>query len=194
LEQFGIDPELDDPPTVVDVETVQEDLEEQQSGRESFSDASAETVEESLDDESLSLDPIPNADEIQSVDLDDVELIDHTAAAADAEEIDADAEPLDVGDLLGEDEPSSRPDVRMLRGESSFIPDEDSLQLRPDPLTGELTFQVPTDDGPTPSPSSDADTLISDLSPPADEVEDVEDAVGDDSEESTTDDAPRRNS
>ena len=43
--------------------------------------------------------------------------------------------------------------IRMLRGEESFTPDEDSLQLNKNPLTGELTF------GGAPSLSDVADKL-----------------------------------
>jgi len=52
---------------------------------------------------------------------------------------------LDVGNVLGTDsEPSTSPEIRMLRGEDSFEVDEESLLLRPDPNTGELKFP-PTD-------------------------------------------------
>jgi glucuronate isomerase len=195
LDQFGIDSELIDRPTVVDNETVREDLEEQESAPKSFSAASADTVEESLGDDPLPLDPIPNADEIQSLELDDVELIDGGAAtAADSAviEADADSEPLDVGDLLGDDDPSSTSEVRMLRGESSFMPDEDSLQLRSNPLTGELMFQVPTDDGLPPDSPTDDDMLVVESPELADDVEDVDESSRDDTGETSSDDEARR--
>ncbi len=104
-----------------------------------------------------SLDPIPNADEIQAMEIDDVELVDLDAAdvVLDAEAIDEKSEPasLDVGNLLS-DESEPAPEVRMLRGSTSFSPDEDSLQLHADPLTGELRFPVPDHND---SPSEDSD-------------------------------------
>jgi glucuronate isomerase len=95
------------------------------------------------------LDPLPSHDEIQSANADDVQLFDdsveqrHPTTDALASEIDP--EPLDVGNVLGTDsEPSTSPEIRMLRGEDSFEVDEESLLLRPDPNTGELKFP-PTD-------------------------------------------------
>lgn len=102
-----------------------------------------------------SIDLLPMDDEIGELGLDDVELLD----ASDEEIHDAasiasvlEDEPLDVGDLMMEDddeldnsggaEQSHRyvPHIEQLRGETSFSPDEESLQLHPDPLTGELRF------------------------------------------------------
>ncbi len=192
LEQFRAESEWVDRPTVVDAETVQEDLSEGESVAESVSPTSAETVEESLDDDPLLLDPIPNDDEIQSVDIDDVELIDldvSPAPDAAAIEVDADLEPLDVGDLSGDDDTDAASEVRMLRGETSFVPDEDSLQLRSDPLTGELVLPAPTeDDSPT-----DAENLIfdsPDSAPDGTEGADVLDS--DDAADSGADDDTRR--
>ncbi len=95
------------------------------------------------------LDPLPSHDEIQSANADDVQLFDdsveqrHPTTDALASEIDP--EPLDVGDVLETgSEPSTNPEIRMLRGEDSFEVDEESLLLRPDPNTGELKFP-PTD-------------------------------------------------
>ena len=80
---------------------------------------------------------------------------------ADSLETLLDDEPLDVGDLYNDAEPlsattpdnfatieiskyddddSKSPTIEPLRNEDSFAPDEDSLLLKPDPLTGELTF------------------------------------------------------
>jgi hypothetical protein len=51
----------------------------------------------------------------------------------------------------------------MFRGEESFQPDEDSLRLKPDPLTGELKFPISTSDeeeaDASYQPSDDADVL-----------------------------------
>jgi glucuronate isomerase len=107
-------------------------------------------------------------------------------------EADADSEPLDVGDLLGDDDPSSTSEVRMLRGESSFMPDEDSLQLRSNPLTGELMFQVPTDDGLPPDSPTDDDMLVVESPELADDVEDVDESSRDDTGETSSDDEARR--
>ena len=93
-------------------------------------------------------DPLPTEDEIAQVDVADVELREPVGepVAMDAESIEslADDEPLDVGDLLSDDEDEvaeSVAQITPLRGDSSFAPDDDSLQLEPDPTTGELTMQ-----------------------------------------------------
>ena len=39
----------------------------------------------------------------------------------------------------------STPEIRILGDEGEFSPDEDSLQLAKDPLTGELRFPSPND-------------------------------------------------
>lgn len=97
------------------------------------------------------LDPLPSHEEIQSANADDVQLFDdsieqsHPTTDELASEIDP--EPLDVGDVLGTDsEPTTNPDIQMLRGEDSFEVDEESLLLRPDPTTGELKFPPSNDD------------------------------------------------
>ena len=118
---------------------------------------SLETVE--IDEElEAQLDPLPSEDEVQGVDLEDVELRDDgVELRPEPEDIAAvlDDEPLDVGDLtdggIAETideveeivETQSETPIEYLRGEGSFTPDEDSLQLSPDPMTGELTFQPP---------------------------------------------------
>ena len=107
----------------------------------------------SLEGQLDSLDPIPDDDEIGELNLDDVELLDSASPAShDSASIAAelDDEPLDVGDLLADDDVdgediASSPAIEQLRGESSFIPDGDSLQLKADPLTGEFTFDVDAD-------------------------------------------------
>tara|TARA_R110002049_G_scaffold2750_8_gene22309 strand:- start:267232 stop:269232 length:2001 start_codon:yes stop_codon:yes gene_type:complete len=93
-------------------------------------------------------DPLPTDDEIAEVDAADVELrevaenLGGTPAVLDAEAIEvlADDEALDVGDLMGEQD-DDEPQIQMLEGDSSFSPDEDSLQLKPDPTTGEWTMR-----------------------------------------------------
>lgn len=98
------------------------------------------------------LDPLPTAEELQEVEIDDVQLAPEPAYP-DAERIESEVEhePLDVGELLAEEgteaaESTEHPDIRMLRDETSFTPDEDSLQLKPDPMTGEPTFSVTPSD------------------------------------------------
>ncbi len=105
------------------------------------------------------LDPIPSDDEIQAVDLDDVVLTDPIAAraGADQDQIEqaADSESLDVGDLLG-DQPidAHTAGIEPLRGEESFELDDDSLQVEPDPATGEWTLPLP---GPNDEQEFDSD-------------------------------------
>jgi len=62
---------------------------------------------------------------------------------------------LDVGDLLSD---TDSPEIRILCDEGAFTPDGDSLQLTPDPLTGELTLPIPEDEIPT----SETDSKLSD--------------------------------
>ncbi len=58
----------------------------------------------------IELDPLPSDEEIQAVDVGDVELseLDAGTAVPDADAIEAEADPesINVGDLLGEDEPT----------------------------------------------------------------------------------------
>ena len=101
------------------------------------------------------LDPLPTADEIQGVDVRDVELTDFSAEASapDAHVIDAEADPerLDVGDLLGdESDENGEVPIRMLRGESHFQPDEESLLAEIDSdasFSGNTEVVVAEDDG-----------------------------------------------
>jgi glucuronate isomerase len=119
-------------------------------------------VVEAGEAEDLDIDPTPSDDEIQSAEVEDVLFDDPNEPELDAAAIEgqADGEPLDVGNLLDEsdlltdsvatqdesgddvnlqEEPES-PQIDLLRGEEGFTPDEDSLQLTKDPVTGELTF------------------------------------------------------
>ena len=96
------------------------------------------------------LDPLPSLKEIQSADADDVQLLDdsieNNGPISDTVASELESEPLDVGDILGEDtNESNGPEIRMLRGEDSFELGEESLRVHPDPVTGELKF--PIDDG-----------------------------------------------
>ena len=105
------------------------------------------------------LDPLPNHEEIQSANADDVQLFDDSVEQrhpnVDSLASDIDPEPLDVGDVMGVDTGSStNPEIRMLRGEDSFAVDEESLLLRPDPSTGELKFP-PTDGDDEATPSGE---------------------------------------
>lgn len=133
------DTDLDELPTMVDLQDTVK-IEE-------------EPVVPALD---VELDPPPNADEIQAIDVPDVQLDDFGAEriAPTAESLESLVEdaPLDVGDLTAEAEDAISEtvsdEIQMLRGEESFSPDEDSLRLQPDPATGELTFPVPEADTP----------------------------------------------
>ena len=123
-----------------------------------------------IEDTELEPDPLPSAAELESLGIADVELTDtpggRAAAEAESAFLDAAHEPLDVGDLLGEEDQSTDlasrgsdvESIRMLRGESSFTPDEDSLKLRPDPTTGEFRMPYPDQaDEPEPPPREDRD-------------------------------------
>ncbi|TWU42204.1 glucuronate isomerase [Novipirellula artificiosorum] len=91
------------------------------------------------------LDPLPSEDEIQIVEVADVELVDdspeNTPPDATAIDAQADAEPLALGESLGE---TGDDDARItpLRDEGTFEPSEETLQLHPDPITGELRMQT----------------------------------------------------
>lgn len=183
LEKFHAESELPDRPTVIELETVKEDtVEESVDDVEIVNDlndepihsSNIETVEESLSEEDLlesgfsPLDPIPSHDEIGAVDVTDVELHDGEAGevSPDAETIEdiAEADLLDVGDLLGEDDERPSAEIRMLRGESPFTPDEDSLKLESDPATGELIYPIegekPADDLPDADGPADDDQVV----------------------------------
>ncbi len=190
IDELGVDEsngetELPDLPTVVELaDTVRIDesapnesgdlVEQRENEEEDEEQTEIETWVDSSPmpeaaDAPIELDPLPSDEEIQAIDVRDVELSDSdvgTAAPdADSIEAEAEAETLDVGDLLSEDDlqETPSPEIRMLRGEESFQPDEDSLRLKPDPLTGELTFPISTsneeDADSLYQPSDDADVL-----------------------------------
>jgi glucuronate isomerase len=100
------------------------------------------------------LDPVPSEHEIESVELADVELAEGKAIAGDTTSLETEIDdvPLDVGDLLGEeDQIAPGPDtpgsqIHLLAGDGEFTPDSDSMRLKPDPLTGELQFPVDEDE------------------------------------------------
>ncbi len=122
-------------------------------------------------------DPLPSAEELKSLGIADVELTDTPAgrAASDVESIanDLDHEPLDVGDLLAESDDATDlasrgndvESIRMLRGETSFTPDEDSLQLRPDPATGEFRMPYPEEENEPEAPPQEGDPRSKDDEP-----------------------------
>ncbi|MGI9473824.1 MAG: glucuronate isomerase [Rubripirellula sp.] len=130
-----------------------------QGSDEELATSETVTLETVITDEAFEeLDPLPSQDEIQSANVDDVQLSSGSAetSATDAESLESaiDAEPLDVGDVTGEED-AEGPEIRMLRGEGSFEPDEDSLQVRPDPVTGELKFPVADDEDPNSTQSGE---------------------------------------
>ncbi|MCC9641581.1 glucuronate isomerase [Rhodopirellula sp. JC740] len=95
------------------------------------------------DDLSLDIDALPGDEEVQELGVDDVELIDDSAPEGTSAEDLAnlvEEDSLDVGNLLEDEEPA--PEITQLRGESSFSPDDESLQLESDPTTGEFTLPV----------------------------------------------------
>ena len=121
----------------------------------------------------LLLDPLPSDDEIQAVDLDDVELLDTSVESNPIEpdqfEPEIDDDRLDVGDLLG-DEPvdAEEAGIEMLRGQESFMPDDESLRTTPNPETGEWTlpFTEPSGDS-----EADDDELLATINLDADDDE-----------------------
>ena len=155
------DPSIND---TLPMETVLEEsdsalLGPDQSERPTLIDEADETVRIEGGEEP-DIDPVPNDDEIESLEVDDVqisELATERAVISDDLVAEAGDEPLDVGDLLDEtpledtiefeptetDQESDGPKIRQLRNEGSFSPDEESLRLAPDPMTGELTYPVP---------------------------------------------------
>ena len=92
---------------------------------------------------------LAEVDAVDAGDVGDVEMqewkqgLDTTLLETEIEDM-----PLDVGDLLGEndqndpgpDSPNSQ--IHMLAGDGEFTPDGESMKLKPDPLTGELHFPV----------------------------------------------------
>ncbi|MEM8666362.1 MAG: glucuronate isomerase [Planctomycetota bacterium] len=104
------------------------------------------------------LDPLPDEDEVESVGLENKEMEGFKTIIPDAESLEAelDPEPLDVGDITGEADEQTTSQIRMLRGDGSFEADEESLQVQPDPMTGELRMPEPEGEG-TDSSDSDGD-------------------------------------
>lgn len=117
--------------------------------------------------ESHELDLAPGDEEIEALGIPDVEIADSPAARAASQAqaggAESAGEPLDVGDLFGDggaadDSQSAANQIRMLRGEASFVPSDDSFQLQPDPTTGELRWQHGEGGGEQPGPTgSDED-------------------------------------
>jgi glucuronate isomerase len=131
-----------------------------ESGASADGDASSlETVkiEEAAANSAESLDPLPSEDEIKAVDLDDVELLTGNAAITDHETLAAELEPLDVGDLTGDTDNEGTEKIQMLRGDGSFEADEESLKVKPDPMTGELRFPIPSEKDRTELPATETD-------------------------------------
>jgi hypothetical protein len=162
--------EMEDIADVAEPEFDVVEAEDEESEADAETDQFAETDptdensldEYSTDTDSLDLDPNPSDDEIQASEVEDVLFDDPSEPELDAGTIDAqaDAEALNTGNVLDEsdlltdsgelqDDPGDEvnlqeetdsPQIEMLRGEEGFTPDEDSLQLTKDPVTGELTF------------------------------------------------------
>ena len=92
------------------------------------------------------LDPVPSDNEIETAGIPDVQL--SGRAVDDALAVETDEEPLNVGNIVGEvpaepsgpDTPGSQ--IHMLTGDGEFTPDQDSMRLKPDPMTGELQFPI----------------------------------------------------
>ncbi len=109
------------------------------------------------------LDSMPADDQIEELDLVDVEIKDDQAVSDDDpppqfDELEFDSEPLNVGDLGGENDAdeemltfdevdSPESEAKPLTGDGGFVADSDSLKLTPDPVTGEPVFNPSADDG-----------------------------------------------
>jgi glucuronate isomerase len=186
-EPHDADKDLPDLPTKLDLnDTVRiEEPATEQAASQLPSDTAYETIIDATDSQgagAMELDPLPSAEELQAVDVDDVELnesgAERSAPDSGAIEAEAEGESLDVGDLLGDEETAeAAPEgqIRMLRGEESFELGEETLQLQPDPLTGELRMRVPSEDPteeaePTIEESSIDDQTMDDGGPDADLV------------------------
>ncbi|MDB4338588.1 hypothetical protein OAA19_00610 [Rubripirellula sp.] len=89
-------------------------------------------------------DPLPSSEEINSLQIRDVEIIDRTGSLETDTETDAaDAtqeSSLDVGNLL--EKPNQGDDLKpILEDGSSLVPADQRPQLERDPKTGELVFK-----------------------------------------------------
>jgi glucuronate isomerase len=135
-------------------------------------DESDETIRIDQDELDLDLDPPVTVDEVEVLEVADVELADFAdEPTVDFEGFDPDAPPLEVGDLLDDDSAdklletvdldsdSAKPAITPLRHEGSFVPDDDSIQVKPDPLTGELRFDSESEQ----SGDDDIDDLMIDF-------------------------------
>ncbi len=142
-------PMLDIPEADEVVRSVNEMISESTESASDFVDDVTDQAEDSVADVAAHFDPLPMDDEIGELDLDDVELLDPSAEPIhDANSIATilDDMPLDVGDLTGDDDDvqaDDAPQIEQLRGDTSFSPDDENLQLTPDPLTGEMRFETP---------------------------------------------------
>ncbi len=143
-------------------ETILNESESEESSLETGVVQSLVSETMSPDPTAVELDPLPSEEEIASLDMQDVELrevaFERTVMDSEAIDLEADLEPLDVGDVTGD---SGEPETMIspLRGEESFSLDEDSLKLHPNPVTGELTYDATTDpDGP-----AEAETPLAEL-------------------------------
>ncbi|MEE2937478.1 MAG: glucuronate isomerase [Planctomycetota bacterium] len=133
-----------------------------ESGQNADADASSfeiVKIEDAAAKPAESLDPLPSEDEIKAVDLDDVELLFENAAIIDHKTLAAniELEPLDVGDLTGDTDNEGTEKIQMLQGDGSFEADEESLKVKPDPMTGELRFPNPSENDEVEPPATETD-------------------------------------
>ncbi|WP_146598518.1 glucuronate isomerase [Novipirellula aureliae] len=117
------------------------------------------------------IDQLPSEDEIQMLEVPDVELDrgSDQESHPDADAIDAQAEPDPLPlESLSFDNPSDESaaslhhEIQPLRNEKSFELDEDSLQLKPDPMTGELRLPNPAESNDEGENSEDDDFELRD--------------------------------
>ncbi|GAA4449407.1 glucuronate isomerase [Novipirellula rosea] len=114
--------------------------------------ADVELKDPSSDRQSVDSDAIESEADPDPLDVGDLFAADDESPVSDTDSPATDTYATVSEDLLLEDAPSeddaeaSEPEISLLRGEESFAPDEDSLRVQPDPLTGELTFPTPDSD------------------------------------------------
>ncbi len=144
-ESFEEQDELDPLPSedelgTVDVADVE--LKDPSSDRQSVD---SEVIESEADPDPLDVGELfADDDESSASDTDSPVNDSYATVSEDTVPEDMLSEDLFLEDVPTEDDSeTSEPQISMLRGEESFAPDEESLRVQPDPMTGELTFPTP---------------------------------------------------
>ncbi|TWT53154.1 glucuronate isomerase [Rubripirellula amarantea] len=135
IEEVNNDLEIDPVPTLDEVESLGvADVELADDATEA-KNLDAESIESMVNDESLDLGDMTSESEPETEP-------DNTSGESNMD-YPGNIETVDLSDL---NEPTDEPSIQFLRNEKSFAPDEESLRLKPDPLTGELTFPTSDED------------------------------------------------